>query len=261
MPPLPLTPDQAVAIVNNATSQVSNVVSTVATQLGNVAQATATGTSGMTNAATALKDAITSGSGDINRAIQQAIGEIQRLGSQAERALRDLIAQIPQIEIPAEIKINGIAVASPINPDELYRKLLAAIEAPGRAPVTIHVEGPLAGLLTPLTMTPEDRRKFALGFAGLPPTSVLLTPNPAEWVIVAIVICICVVVIALGLGGPLVVGTGAILFALAVALIIAAVQGRKIAAEVCPDLGVAGALFSDIMAKVNLKTCVNIKID
>jgi hypothetical protein len=85
----------------------------------------------------------------------------------------------------------------------------------------------------------------------------VLTPNPiAESTIVTIAICITVPVIALGLGGPLVLGTGAILFALAAALLIAAARGRRIEAHACPDLNVG----AEIITRVGLTTCVTITI-
>lgn len=257
---MPITPQQALTIVESAAQQVGTVVNSVATQMQNVATTATSATGGMSDAANGLAQAVNQGTAQINAALQEAIRQIQGLGSQAEQALRDLIANIPQVEIPAEIKINGVAIASPVNPDDLYRRIIQAVDATNRAPVSIRIEGPLAGLLTPLTMSKEDRRKFVLRFGGIDPASVILTPNPADWVIVACVICVCVVIVALGLGGPLVLGTGAVLFALAIALVVAAIQGRKIDAQVCPDLGVGAALFEEVMSKVNLKTCVVIAI-
>jgi len=251
-PPVPPTPEQ---IVNAASNEISNVVNTVVQQLAPVGDAAQNASNSIAQAGNAFTQAVTQSLGSIQAAINQAVTEINKQEGNSLNAIHNLLTNIPDINLPSLIKINGQDIEA--NPDILYttmRNFLNKSDA-----IEIDFYGPLAAPLRPLAGADHDRlRAIVLPAIHLPLDSAVLNSDP---ITITALIIIAIIILGLPLTVAVGIAIGAIFIALAAVLIIAAAQGREISVDTCPEVDIGGSVpgIPDVI-KLNTGLCTKINI-
>jgi len=131
--------------------------------------------------------------------------------------------------------VNGTNVL--INAQANVYELIKDLAEANTPEIKVRIYGPAATALEPITRPQAQLREWVLQHQGIAPNSLVLMPNPADWVIVAC--CICVAVVIIALAGPVAVGAGIFLACLGVALVLAVHLGyANIVAKQCTRLDV-----------------------
>jgi len=255
--PTPSTPPTPEQIVNAASAQVTSVLGAVTAQLAPIGTAAQDAGSAITQTAQAFTSSVTQGLGAIQTAINQAISELQKQQGLALANLHDLLSNLPNINLPALITVNGQDL--PPDPDTFYTTLRGLLAQAPFAPIVIEFHGPLAAPLLPLVEADKHGalRAVVLPAFGLPPNSKVLNSDP-----VTITALIIIAIIVLGLPLTMAVGTAiaALFLALAAVLIISAIQGRPITVDTCPNVGITGNIPGLGGVNVPMTLCTRITI-
>jgi hypothetical protein len=223
--------------------------------LAPISDAAQNASNSINQSAAAFTGAMTTGFGLLQSAISNASSELQKQLGIALSNLHDLLVSMPDVTLPPLITINGKGIEQ--NPDVLYTTLRGMLSKSD--PIIIQFRGPLAAPLQPLTDSDPHKRLRAvvLPAFGLPLDSAVLNSDP---VTITVLIVITIIVLGFPLTAALGTAIAALFLALAAILIIAAIQGRNISVNTCPDVSIGANLPGGPNIEIPVQLCTQITI-